>query len=339
MKYNKDLLMAKDEYLIIQKPLDNMPATIVALIPNSAFQENSERVRNITVLICLMSLAVLTLISFIISKYFSKRIIKLLVSLRAFKEGEFQRRIHYRGNDEFSLISDAFNEMASTIQGLIDEVYISKLEKKEAELQILHFQMNPHFLYNTFSSISRMAKLGEIEKLHEIIRALAKFYRLTLNKGEMVIPIGKEIEIIQAYLQIQNIKHGDRIEVIYEIDEEILNLETVKFILQPFVENVLEHAWYDDFIRIRIRGYLTGETVTIEVIDNGLGMREETIEGIFGESGTAIGYGIRNVDQRIKLHYGKEFGVSIASAAGEGTAVRITLPEVECAANLLNNQN
>lgn len=88
-----------------------------------------------------------------------------------------------RGNDEFAEIGSAFNEMASTIQRLIDEVYVVSLEKKETELQVLHSQMNPHFLYNTFSSISRMAKLGEIDKLHEVIRSLARFYRLTLHRG------------------------------------------------------------------------------------------------------------------------------------------------------------
>jgi two-component system sensor histidine kinase YesM len=105
-----------------------------------------------------------------------------------------------------------------------------------------------------------------------------------------------------------------------------LNYGTVKFILQPFVENVLEHAWFDDLITIWIRGYLEQETLIFEIIDNGLGMTQETLVQIFNENGTSIGYGIRNVNERIKLHFGKQYGVSIRSRIGEGTTVRITLP-------------
>ncbi|MNZ74874.1 Sensor histidine kinase YehU [compost metagenome] len=107
-------------------------------------------------------------------------------------------------------------------------------------------------------------------------------------------------------------------------------LETVKFILQPFVENVLEHAWYDDEITIDIRLFREGNHMVMEVIDNGLGMKQETISQIMGTGGDRIGYGIRNVDQRIKLHYGKEYGVSLTSRIGEGTIVHIVLPTIPC---------
>ncbi len=326
MMYTDSLQVDEDEYLVIEEEIANVPAKVIALIPVASFQDSSRQVRNMTILICLVSLLVLSLFSVLISRYFSKRFLKLMASLRSFKEGDLHKRMQYRGHDEFALISDAFNDMASTIENLIDEVYISKLEKKEAELQVLHVQMNPHFLYNTFSSISRMAKLGEMEKLHEIIRALAKFYRLTLNKGEMVIPIEKEIQIIEAYLDIQNIKYGDRIRIDTDIDPDILRYETVKFILQPFVENVLEHAWYDDEIAIKLTAGREKERIVIEIADNGLGMREDTIQAIFKKTGEALGYGIRNVDQRLKLQFGTDYGVRIQSGVGEGTTIRIEFP-------------
>ncbi|GIQ70595.1 sensor histidine kinase [Xylanibacillus composti] len=326
MMYAGSLQVDASEYLAIEEEISNFPAKLVALIPVSSFKDNSRLVRNMTILICLVSLLVLLLFSMLISRYFSKRFHKLMASLKSFKEGELHKRIQYRGHDEFALISDAFNDMASTIEKLIDEVYISKLEKKETELQVLHGQMNPHFLYNTFSSISRMAKLGEIEKLHEIIRSMAKFYRLSLNKGEMVIPIEKEIQIIEAYLEIQNIKYGDRIRIEYDIDPDILHYETVKFILQPFVENALEHAWYDDEIAIKLTAAKGKERIVMAIADNGLGMREDTIQAIFKKTGEPLGYGIRNVDQRLKLHFGKDYGVRIESEVGAGTTVRIEFP-------------
>ncbi|BBI31412.1 sensor histidine kinase [Cohnella abietis] len=316
-----------NQYMQIKQKISNMDASIIAWVPTSSFQENSQKVRNLTILICMLSLLVLTLISWLMSRYFSKRFLKLIRSLTAFKEGDFHKRMVVPGKDEFSQIGQAFNDMASNMESLISEVYLSKLEKKEVELQVLHSQMNPHFLYNTFSSISRMAKLGEIEKMHEMIRELAKFYRLTLNKGEMIISLEKELQIIQSYVDIQRIKFGNRVVVTYEIDETLLELDTVKFILQPFVENVLEHAWYDDEIHLIIRIGVDGNDICLEVQDNGLGMKQESIEQVLDPSEKGIGYGIRNVDQRIKLQFGKGYGVSIESVVGEGTKVQIRFPK------------
>jgi len=320
--------MNNGQYLPISMDMNSVPVRLVALIPVSSFKENSEQVRDVIIVVCLLTVLVMTFISFIVANMFSKRMLKLTVSLRAFKEGQFHRRIYYRGRDEFTEIADSFNDMASTTQELINEVYISNLKKKEAELQILHSQINPHFLYNTFSSISRMAKLGEIGKLHEIIRALAKFYRLTLNKGEMLITVEKELQIIETYLAIQNIKYAERIKITVDADPAIFGYETVKFILQPFVENILEHAWYDDEIQIQIVAYKHGDDICIEVLDDGLGMKQNQIDAIFAVGAGKVGYGIRNVDERIKLHYGKEYGVAITSTVGKGTTVLLRFPAV-----------
>lgn len=149
-------------YMQIKQPVTNMPASIVAWIPYASLQKNSQQVRNVTIGICLVTLVLLVLISLAMSQYFSRSFQKLVASLKSFQEGDFHKRMPVKGNDEFAEIGSAFNDMASTIQRLIDEVYVVSLEKKETELQVLHSQMNPHFLYNTFSSISRMAKLGRL---------------------------------------------------------------------------------------------------------------------------------------------------------------------------------
>ncbi|RUS45918.1 sensor histidine kinase [Cohnella sp. AR92] len=316
-----------ESYLQIVHPIENMDASLVAWIPKSSFQESSRRVGILTILICLASILVLAIISWMMTRFFSKRIMKLIRLMKAFKDGEFNKRMPVPGKDEFSQIGEAFNDMASNMERLIDEVYVSKLEKKDVELQVLHSQMNPHFLYNTFSSISRMAKLGEIETMQEMIRELAKFYRLTLSKGETIISVEKELQIIRSYLDIQRIKYAERIQVRYEIDEAALPYETVKFILQPFVENAIEHAWYDDEIHLVIRASLEGSDIVLQVEDNGLGMKEEMIGRVLDPTEKGIGYGIRNVDQRIKLQFGKTYGVSIQSSIGEGTVATIRFPK------------
>jgi len=316
----------RSDALRIDMPLQNLNATLTGLFPNSTLRENADRVRNVTIGVCLLLALILSAISYVISKFLSKRIDKLGSSLNAFQEGQFNKRIHYKGNDEFTLVANAFNDMASTIDKLIEEVYLSNLQKKEIELNMLQSQVNPHFLYNTFSSISRMAQFGDVEKLHEMIRNLARFYRLTLSKGETYTTVDREVQQIQAYMAIQKIRYADRIKDEYDIDPEIMQYRTVKFIFQPFVENVLEHAWYDDMISIKITGRREGDTFIFEIIDNGLGMKEETIQQIWSTSGANIGYGIRNVDERIKLLSGKEYGVTIRSWSGEGTTIRLRLP-------------
>ncbi len=322
-----DLLKQQDRYLTISKDITALRDQLVALIPLSSLEKSANRVRNLTVWICFISFVVLSLISYLISKYFSKRITKLIYSLHAFREGNFRKRIRFRSKDEFSLIADAFNDMATTIEGLVEEVYINKLQKKEDELRILQAQINPHFLYNSLSSISRLAKLGEADKLHQMVRGLAKFYRLTLNKGEMIISIANELEQIRAYVDIQKIKYADQVQVHYDIEPAILGYDTVKLIFQPFVENVLEHAWYTDRISINLVGYAENDSIVFKIIDNGIGMKQETLEQIFNPNGSSIGYGIRNVDERIKLQFGRPYGVRLFSGIGIGTTVQIVIPQ------------
>lgn len=313
-------------FMQIKQPVGNMNASVVAWIPLSALKHNSDEVRDVTIWVCLTVLLVLGVISVLMSQYFSRRFRRLTVFLKSFREGNFHTRITLQGNDEFREIGSAFNEMAATIQELIDEVYASNLEKKETELQMLHSQMNPHFLYNTFSSISRMAKLGEIDKLHEIIRALARFYRLSLHRGDKIISVEQELQIAESYLAIQQIKNAGRINACFEVHPDVAAWRTVKFILQPFVENALEHAWYADTITVTIRVFPEEDRLIFEVEDNGLGMKEDTIDLVLDPTDKGIGYGIRNVDQRIKLQYGRDYGVHIHSSLGEGTRIRITLP-------------
>ncbi|MFW6030515.1 MAG: sensor histidine kinase, partial [Halanaerobiales bacterium] len=245
----------------------------------------------------------------------------------SFSEGNFHQRIKYQSNDEeFEQITQAFNEMAETIEQLVDEVFISDLDKKDAELQLIQSQVNPHFLYNTLSSISRLGKLGEIEKMHKMIMELAKFYRLSLNQGEIFISIYNEIEQVKSYNNILKIKYGKKFDVTFDINPEILNYRTVKFILQPFVENSLEHAWFKGHLYVRIIAYQEEDHVVLKVIDNGIGMKDDIIKQVLNENEVKRGYGVHNVNERIKLHYGNSYGVEIFSIINGGTTVKITMP-------------
>ncbi|WP_201007649.1 sensor histidine kinase [Paenibacillus glycanilyticus] len=314
-------------YLVIRQPLPGLNWSLTAMVPSSVLEKDTQKVKLLTLIICSASCVLILLVATFVSRTFSRRVLKVMSVLQSFRQGDFQRRIHYSGNDEFTTIASSLNELGKRTQNLIEEVYTTNLKKKEAELETLQAQINPHFLYNTLSSISRLAKFGQVEKQHQMVMNLAKFYRLSLNEGQTIIPFGKEIEQVRAYMDIQQIKYGDRVRIDYNISPEIVELTTVKLIVQPFVENVLEHAWRGDQIDMHVSGYLEGEVVHLIIADNGNGMPQETIFHIFsGEGAERVGYGIRNVHERIQLYYGKEFGVAIESAEGEGTRVHIRIP-------------
>jgi len=314
-------------YLLIEEKLPALQSGLAATIPTDVLEENTKKVNRLTLVICVLCCAAIALVALIVSRLFSRRVSKLVSVLQSFRRGNFDRRIHYSGNDEFTIISHALNELGENTQKLIQEVYVTKLKKKEAELETLQAQINPHFLYNTLSSISRLAKFGQVEQQHRMVMNLAKFYRLSLSDGHTVIPLYRELELTQAYADIQQIKYGDRFRIEYDIDPDILKFTTIKLILQPFIENVLEHAWCGDRIHIRIVGRFRQRSILLRIIDDGVGMSSQVIAGIFADTGgPRTGYGVRNVNDRIRLYFGDAYGVTISSRPGIGTSVQIEIP-------------
>lgn len=316
----------EESNLVVKVQLPIVGWTLVGLEPNEQLEKQIGKVKMMTILICIGSFIMLAAISLVVARFLTVRISKIIHSLNSFREGRFNKRIQYSGNDEFLQIAEAFNEMGGYINTLIKEVYVVQMEKKGAELKALQAQINPHFLYNTLSSISRLGKLGEIEKLDQMVMGLAKFYRLTLNNGKMIIPAQLEIEQVQSYIAIQKIKYGGRLDVFYDISAEVYGYNTVKLILQPFIENVLEHALYQPRIQIKVSAHVRNGMLDFRIVDDCIGMKQETLRQIWSNDQSRIGYGIRNVDERIKLHYGPEYGVVIGSVYGGGTTVNITVP-------------
>ncbi|TYP79645.1 sensor histidine kinase [Paenibacillus methanolicus] len=317
----------KAGHIIIEEKVEPLNWRIVALIPSDITESAAQTIRMWTVAACFIASIVFAAVGLFISRYFARKVSKIVHVLDSFQEGDFSKRIHFKGRDEFTRISIALNDMGQNIGSLIREVYMTNIQKKEAELESLQAQINPHFLYNTLSSISRLARFGEVDKLHRMVLDLAKFYRLSLNEGRTIIPIRNEIEQVEAYVNIQKTKFGDGMMVYYDIDPAIHDFLTIKLILQPFVENVLEHGLYGDHINLRIVGKLEEGTVVFKIIDDGVGMSAETIRQLFDPAESLnVGYGVRNVHQRIRLHFGGQYGVKIVSKPGFGTAVVIRIP-------------
>jgi two-component system sensor histidine kinase YesM len=163
-------------------------------------------------------------------------------------------------------------------------------------------------------------------KQDQIVKGLAKFYRLTLNQGKTIIPVVKELEQAQAYLDIQKIKYRDRFHILYDIHADVYGCDTIKLILQPFLENILEHALFRDAIHIRLSVYREDDQVIFKIIDDGVGIKPDIMQQLNETTGVQLGYGIRNVDERIKLHFGQQYGVQIYSGIGIGTTIKICIP-------------
>jgi len=322
-----DPAAAGTSHLVIEEALPGTPWKLVALMPRSELRKAAGEIQRVTVLVCAASFVVAALIGIFVSRFFSARVRNIVAMARSFQNGEFRSRIAAEGNDEFVFVSRAINRMADDIEELIRQVYVKNINIKEAELNALQAQINPHFLYNTLSSINSMAKLGEVDKLTDMVSGLAQFYRLTLSDGSRLIPLSREIEQVQTYADIQQVKHGERFSFLCDVEPDILHFDTIKLILQPFVENALKHAWYEGRITIKVVGFREGTDIVLKVIDDGVGFSPEEWARRPHDPDRSGGYGIRNVDERIKLQFGPGYGVSLFSRIGIGTTVKIVIPQ------------
>lgn len=315
-----------DRFLTLQETIQDSGFYIEAVVPPSYLHKDAGKMQRIIFAVCAISFLVMACIGLLVARLSGRKMSRIVTLVRTFQEGNFQKRIRFSGNDEFRQIADAFNIMAKNIQDLISSVYVQDIKRKQAELEALQSQINPHFLYNTLSTISSLANLGETRKVTEMVQGLSRFYRLTLNQGHVEIELEQELLQVETYLEIQKVKYADAFAVYIDVEPEIMKAVVIKVILQPFVENVFKHAWFDESIAIRISGRRVGDEIELKVIDNGIGMREDTVERILAGKSETGGYGVKNVDERIKLKYGQGYGVTIASIYGAGTTVRIRLP-------------
>lgn len=317
------------EYLAIRETLSILDYDMLILVPVKYLQDRAANVRNITVVICILSVALFNIVNIFISRHYSNKVTRIVTHVDSFKDGNFDKSVAVKGDDELSRISMAINNMTSKINTLIREVYLSNLQKTKAELEVLQSQISPHFLYNALSSISALGQIGQLDRMYEAMQLLANFYRLTLNAGNLFISIEKEMQQVQAYIALKKLQYGSRMEVSCQIPENILSCYTLKLILQPFVENTLKHALFmDKKIHIQIRAAMENGRIIFSVIDNGIGINRELLERIQKREKRSDSYGIWNVDERIKLQYGPEYGISIFSRQGIGTTVNIEIPVI-----------
>ncbi len=250
------------------------------------------------------------------------------------QKGDFTVRVPNKRKDEIGELTESFNYMLEEINTLIRQVYQEKIAQKNAEVQALQAQINPHFLYNTLDSINWMLIDREEYDISDIILSLAGLMRYSIEDENAFVPLEKEIGYVLCYLKIQKNRLEERLEYFVEAEENLTDAQVPKLILQPIVENAITHGIeprnQKGDIRITIKDL--GDEMLISVEDNGIGMTPEQLKHLKEEMPDIekeghTGIGIRNVDRRIRLHYGEPYGIAIESAYGKGTIVSLRIPK------------
>lgn len=278
----------------------------------------------VTILICIFA-AVLAY--FITSGMVSSRIERLTHFMQEVQEGSMDMQMESDDRDEIGMLYRGFGSMMKRIRTLINEVYLSKITQKEAELKALQAQINPHFLYNTLSLINWKALATGEEDISRMTLALSTFYRTALNRGRNVLQVETELSNTRAYLEIQSMLHDGDFDYEIEAQTEILQCESLNLILQPLVENAIHHGIEektDGRGKITVRGWKEDNCVWFMVEDNGVGMEQEVADKILTME--SKGYGVRNVDERIRLCYGEKYAMKVESVVGKGTKMTIHFP-------------
>lgn len=265
----------------------------------------------------------------------SREKIEDMPSLQEFGKGNYDIKAKEEGIGELKNLSAHFNIMADKLQEQMEEIRRNERERQQMEKKLLQSQINPHFLYNTLDSIIWMIRSEEYEGAGKMVSLLAKFFRISLSQGKDMIPLEKELEHASSYLAIQNIRFKDKFEFQIEADPALLKYLCPKLSIQPLLENAIYHGMegmYEDG-EITIRIYDRDGDIGIDVADNGPGMTQETIDHIMHNkvisSKRGSGIGVRNVNERIQLIYGEDYGVIITSELDEGTTATITIPKME----------
>lgn len=289
------------------------------------------------ILTAVLCLAGAVAANYVISHLVSSRVERLTRHMLSVEQGNLEAEqeklteaAESQDGDEIGILYRSFAKMLQRIRTLIQEVYVGRINQKEAEMRALQAQINPHFLYNTLSLINWKAIAAGEEDISKMTLAMSVFYRTALNRGRNTLRVEDELKNTRAYLEIQSMMHDGGFDYVIDAQEDILECQSLNLILQPLVENAIMHGIEtktDGRGRIDIIGRLKDGCVFFTVRDNGVGMEEEVAQRILTME--SKGYGVRNVNERICLFYGEEYALRVSSAPGEGTEILVHFP-AEC---------
>ncbi len=287
-----------------------------------------------TMIVALSSIIIASvLVNFLVTDSITKPIRMLCDKTAMVAKGDFTTRTACENHDELSVLSDSFNDMASKLEQQVQSIRLEQENLRHMESKLLQTQINPHFLYNTLDTIVWLIEGEKNKEAIDVVVSLSEFFRIVVSKGRDFISIREEEIHIKSYLQIQQSRYQDILDYELHIPEELYGYQILKLTLQPLIENSLYHGIKMRRARgtIKVIGELRDEEICFHVIDNGIGMEEEELDALRKEvelpvSKRSTGFGLANVNKRIKLNYGNRYGLDIRSRKGVGTEIVIQIP-------------
>lgn len=309
--------------------------TVVGVANIDELVTNKEKTQKTYFLSVLLLLLAAVIVAFIFSDQLTKPITELRKSMKEVEKGNFEGiALQDLGDSEIGMLYRSFNIMTDEIQNLMHDKMKHQKQKYKLELRALQSQINPHFLYNTLDSIVWMAEGGNNKEVVIMTSSLAKLLRQSISNEEEFVTIDKEVGYVRSYLTIQKMRYRDQLNFEIDVDPSIHWYQIVKLTLQPLVENAIYHGikYRETKGTIKILGYEAGDDIILQVIDNGVGMDEETLNHLFDKkekSEKSNGVAIENVNRRLKLYYGEDYGLFYESRINAGTTVSIVIPKGE----------
>ena len=292
----------------------------------------SRQAQSVYVLTAIILVIVALLFSRFMARSITLPIQKLRDSMKKVQEGDFSvSDVVVDSKNEIGSLTKSFDVMTHRIHELMEQNVHEQEEKRKSELKALQSQINPHFLYNTLDSIIWMAEGKKNEEVVLMTASLARLLRQSISNEDEVVPIANEVEYARGYLTIQKMRYKDKLEFQIEVDSSILYIPLIKLVLQPIIENAIYHGlkYKESKGLLIVKGFMKDGNAVLQVIDDGVGMVEETLAHIYDKHKVnyhSNGVGVYNVQKRLKLYYGEDYGITYTSELGKGTTATITIP-------------
>jgi two-component system sensor histidine kinase YesM len=306
--------------------------TVVDSVRVEELLRKSNKAQSLYILVAAGLMAVTLFFSKFIAKSITQPIQKLCDSMERVQEGDFAvSDVVVDSVNEIGSLTTSFNVMTHRIQDLMEQNIREQEAKRKSEMKALQSQINPHFLYNTLDSIIWMAEGKKNEEVVLMTASLARLLRQSISNEDEVVSIGQEVEYARCYLTIQKMRYKDKMEFQIDVEPSILNIRLIKLVLQPIIENAIYHGlkYKESKGFLLVKGFLKDGNAVIQVIDDGVGMEPEVLEHIYEKHKVnyrSNGVGVYNVQKRLQLYYGSEYGITYESEKGKGTTATITIP-------------
>ncbi|KUP22236.1 sensor histidine kinase [Paenibacillus sp. DMB5] len=327
-----------EKSLITFLPSHNSDWYLAAITPMNLISSESDSIRNLAIILGTVSL----LSAFLFDHYFVRRLVRSINSavngMKRVKQGIFMPiTTPLRSDDESDLLIDGFNRMSSQISELIQQVQTEQGRKKEAEMQALMAQINPHFIYNSLESINSMAVLAGNRDISKMVVSLGKLLRISISQNQELIPLQMELEHVRHYLDIQKFRFEDKFSYRIDLPDTLRQVMTQKLIVQPIVENALYHAieQMEEHGEITISAQRSSKDIIIIVKDNGPGFDLSTLMSLWDTEHSNpkkyadSGVGLRNVHERLNIRFGHPYGIMVCSSPGFGSTICIRIPTIQ----------